>query len=198
MFGYPVLRSKPQRWIPELRFGYPPLRNFPKSFWEKLGIFLESLGGSQRKLWIKTRPLRCSNMGSQHPSPTLKALWNFELQVFWPEMITSHDAGSTCLKGQGRHMMWSFWAFFGHILAGKDHITWWMLPADNTPCRTAFPVISQTIATTPPLLSVKSGLSQSKDRPNKGASQKILASEAYYAMGGVARNSIADRAIVGH
>ena len=40
-----MLRSKPQRWIPELRFGYPPLRNFPKSFWEKLGIFLESLGG---------------------------------------------------------------------------------------------------------------------------------------------------------
>ena len=52
-----MLRSEPQRWIPELRFGYPPLRNFPKSFWEKLGIFLESLGGSQRQLWIKTRPL---------------------------------------------------------------------------------------------------------------------------------------------
>ena len=57
VFGYPVLRSKPQRWIPELRFGYPPLRNFQKSFWEKLGIFLESLGGSQRQLWIKIRPL---------------------------------------------------------------------------------------------------------------------------------------------
>ena len=52
-----MLRSKPQRWIPELRFGYPPLRNFPKSFWEKLGFFLESLGGSQRQLCIKTRPL---------------------------------------------------------------------------------------------------------------------------------------------
>ena len=56
-FGYPVLRSKPQRWIPELRFGYPPLRKFPKSFWEKLRIFLESLGGSQRQLCIKIRPL---------------------------------------------------------------------------------------------------------------------------------------------
>ena len=31
--------------------------NFPKSFWEKLGIFLESLGGSQRQLCIKTQPL---------------------------------------------------------------------------------------------------------------------------------------------
>ena len=57
VFGYPVLRSTPQRWIPELRFGYPPLTKFPKSFWEKLGIFLESLGGSQRQLCIKTRPL---------------------------------------------------------------------------------------------------------------------------------------------
>ena len=50
-----MLRSNPQRWIPELRFAYPPLRNFPKSFWRKLGIFLESLGGSQRQLCIKSR-----------------------------------------------------------------------------------------------------------------------------------------------
>ena len=40
----------------------------------------------------------------------------------------------------------------------------------------------------------KSGLSQSKDRPNKGVSQNKLASEAYRAVGGVARNSIANRA----
>ena len=44
----------------------------------------------------------------------------------------------------------------------------------------------------------QSGLSQSKDRPNKGASQKKIASEAYRAIGGIARNSIANRAIVGH
>ena len=44
----------------------------------------------------------------------------------------------------------------------------------------------------------KSGLLQSKDKPNKGVSQKKLASEAYRAIGGVARNSIANRAIVGH
>ena len=44
----------------------------------------------------------------------------------------------------------------------------------------------------------KSGLSQSKDRPNKGVWQKKLASEAYRAIGGVARNSIANRAIAGH
>ena len=43
-----------------------------------------------------------------------------------------------------------------------------------------------------------SGLSQSNDRPNKGVSQKRLASEAYRAIGGLARNSIANRAIVGH
>ena len=44
----------------------------------------------------------------------------------------------------------------------------------------------------------KSGLSQSNDRPNEGVSQKKLASDAYRAIGGVARNSIANRAIVGH
>ena len=44
--------SKPQRWMPELRFGYPPLR---QEFWVKLGNF-ESLEGSQRQL-CTTRPL---------------------------------------------------------------------------------------------------------------------------------------------
>ena len=51
-------------WDPNLSGGYQncglgihPLRNFPESFWEKLWIFLESLGGSQRQLCIKTRPL---------------------------------------------------------------------------------------------------------------------------------------------
>ena len=39
---------------------------------------------------------------------------------------------------------------------------------------------------------------QSKDRPNKGVSQEKLASEAYRAIGGVARNAFANRAIVGH
>ena len=53
-FGYPVLRSKPWQWIPELRFGYPPPR---KSFCEKLGGSLESLGLSERQLCITTLPL---------------------------------------------------------------------------------------------------------------------------------------------
>ena len=77
--GYPVLRSKPQRWIPELQFGYPPLRNFPKPFWEKLGIFLESLGGSQRQLWIKTRPLeeipKMSRFRAPFPDLPFLAFW---------------------------------------------------------------------------------------------------------------------------
>ena len=59
-FTYPVLRSKPQRWIPELRCGYPPLRKtfcffffcgspsassvfffltFNKVFWEPFGLW---------------------------------------------------------------------------------------------------------------------------------------------------------------
>ena len=35
------------------------------------------------------------NLGSQHPSPNVKTLCNFEPQI-WPEMITSRDAESTC------------------------------------------------------------------------------------------------------
>ena len=56
------------------------------------------------------------------------------------------------------------------------------------------PAVSQTIAATPPFLSV----SQAKDRPNKGGIAEKLASEAHRAAEGVARNSIANRAIVGH
>ena len=33
------------------------LRKFPKSFWEKLGIFLETLGGVSAPALYKTRPL---------------------------------------------------------------------------------------------------------------------------------------------
>ena len=77
-FRYPVLRSKPQRWIPELRFGNPPLRNSSKSFWEKLGIFLESLGGSQRQLCIKTQPL--IEKGKDCRS--------------WPDLITLSQVGT--------------------------------------------------------------------------------------------------------
>ena len=43
-----MLRSKPQRRIPELSFGYPPLK---KLFREKLGAFLDSLGWSERQLY---------------------------------------------------------------------------------------------------------------------------------------------------
>ena len=49
-----------------------------------------------------------------------------------------------------------------------------------------------------PTSFLKNGLSQSKERANKGASQEKLASKAYRAIGGIARNSIANRTIVGH
>ena len=61
-----------------------------------------------------------------------------------------------------------------------------------------FPVASQTIAATPPLLSIKMAYRSPKRDLRRGVSQKKLASEAYRAIGGVARNSIANRAIVGH
>ena len=44
-FGYPVLRSKPQRWIPELRFGYPPLRKISKIFLGKTRNFSRKFRG---------------------------------------------------------------------------------------------------------------------------------------------------------
>ena len=48
-----------------------------------------------------------------------------------------------------------------------------------------------------PTSFLKNGLSQPKTDLTRGVSQKKLASEAYRAIGGVARNSIANRAIVG-
>ena len=63
------------------------------------------------------------------------------------------------------------------------------------PCRTVFPVVSQTIAATPPFLSFNNnGLSL---LTRGGASRKKLPSDAYRAIGSVVRNGIANRAIVG-
>ena len=58
--------------------------------------------------------------------------------------------------------------------------------------------MSQSIAAAPLRLSVKTGLSQSKDRPSSwrgggGLLQEKLLSEAYRATKGIARNSIAHR-----
>ena len=59
-----------------------------------------------------------------------------------------------------------------------------------------FPVVSQIIAAKPPLLSLKMAYRNPKTGLTRGVSQKKLASEAYRAIGGVARNSIANCAIV--
>ena len=60
------------------------------------------------------------------------------------------------------------------------------------------PVVSQTIAATSPLLSPKMAYRNPKTDLTRGVSQRKLASEAYRAIGGVARNSVANRSIVGH
>ena len=57
-------------------------------------------------------------------------------------------------------------------------------------------MVSQTIAAASPLLSLKMAYRSPKTGLGGGVSQKKLASEAYHAIGGVARNSIANRAIV--
>ena len=54
--------------------------------------------GKMLKDVLKGRRYRVSLMRSRHPSPNVKTLWNFEPK-FWPEMITSRDAESACLKG---------------------------------------------------------------------------------------------------
>ena len=51
-------------------------------------------------------------MGSQHPSPNVKTLCNFEPQI-WPEIITSRDAESTCFKGSRTSCDVIIFAFFG-------------------------------------------------------------------------------------
>ena len=61
-------------------------RKFPKYFWEKRGIFLEGLGGSQRQLCIKTRPLlrTCSAQRLRFkkggPSPLHSRVVKFSLE----------------------------------------------------------------------------------------------------------------------
>ena len=54
-----------------------------------------------RPEWGRTEK---SLTGSQHPSPNVKNFPRFEPQI-WPDIITTLDAESTCLKAQGRHVM---------------------------------------------------------------------------------------------
>ena len=55
-------------------------------------------------------------LGSQHPSPNVKTLCNVEPRS-WPEIITSHDAESTCFNGSGTPCdatnVGIFWPIFG-------------------------------------------------------------------------------------
>ena len=63
-----------------------------------------------------------------------KILCEFEPQS-WLEIITSRDAKSACFQGsQTSCTEIYFLAFFCQNLAEKDHITWWMRPAESC-CR---------------------------------------------------------------
>ena len=76
--------------------------------------------------------LQPCGLGSQHPSDShnVKNFPRFEPQI-WPEIITSRDAESTCFEGSRTSCDVIIFALFGQLFAGKDHITWWMLPADG-------------------------------------------------------------------
>ena len=52
---------------------------FSRSFWEKLEFFLESLGGSQRQLCIKTQPLRIRAHSLAHQNRTIATASDFRV-----------------------------------------------------------------------------------------------------------------------
>ena len=89
---------------------------------QKLAVMLSSASEH------RNRPLRQNiaiaiDMGSQHPSPNVKTLCNFEPR-FWPEIIISRDAESTCFKGSRTSCeVIILGVYFGQILAGKDYIS---------------------------------------------------------------------------
>ena len=68
----------------------------------------------------------------------------------------------------------------------------------HDPCRTVISVVLQTIAAIPPLLFIKMAYRNPKTGLGGRVSEKKLASEAFRAIGGIAWNSIANPAIVGH
>ena len=81
------------------------------------------------------------HLGSQHPSPNVKTLCNFETQL-WLEIITSRDAQSACFKRSRtscRETIFGlFWANFGqkrshHVM---DVSCWSFGPkGPNDPCK---------------------------------------------------------------
>ena len=58
-------------------------------------------------------------VGSQHPSPNVTTLCNFEPQT-WAEIITSCDADSTCFKGSRTSCDVIFFGDFEQIFGHED------------------------------------------------------------------------------
>ena len=71
---------------------------FPASACRAISVFI-SLGSEWPSKLFPRIVFSCQAlMGSQHPSPDVTTLCNFEPEI-WPETIISRDAESTCLKG---------------------------------------------------------------------------------------------------
>ena len=87
-----------------------------------------------RKKWCRTvfrnnPPKCCKNTGIAASIRHL--MWKpsaTSSRKFWPETIT-RDAKSTCFKGSRTSCDAIIFVFF-QTVAGKDHITWWNLPAN--------------------------------------------------------------------
>ena len=87
---------------------------------------LEVAGFMRTVCHVKTGlllPFRGDDMGSQHPSPNVKNLCNFDTQI-WLEIITSRDAKSACFKGsQTSCTEENSGGFLPKFGRKKDHIT---------------------------------------------------------------------------
>ena len=103
--------------------GKQPCPSFPCLFLDFLVFFLLA---NEEFLIFCVCP---SFLGGQHLSPNVKT----PLQIWAAnrlEIITSRDAKSACFQGSQTSCIEIISGVFGQNLAEKDHITWWMRPAD--------------------------------------------------------------------
>ena len=102
---------------------------------------MEMVGNSGRRWLLLLKTARqnlpqektCSSvMGSQHPSPNVKTLCNFQPQT-WLEIITSRDAKSACFQGSRMScdliILGVFWGkFWPEKIASRDGCFLLILP----------------------------------------------------------------------
>ena len=154
------------------------------------GVTMQRLLGNHVE--TPTPHIQGNNM-NKNITPRLSSLPCFEAfgVIFCPESC-SHF----CLVCRGQGSLVHFWIILKMKLQNCSCIiryfsNCWKLQLHTQnqqvwqyPCRTVFPVVSQTVAATPTLLFLKMAYRSPKTGLTRGASQKKLVSEAYRAIGG--------------